>query len=85
MATAKPIAVQDNSTIQRLEDEMRDLEERLRHGEGIVREEREKGSDRERVDYLETHWIRLLRNYELLYDRLLRQMALRRDSDDIGL
>lgn len=85
MATAKPITFQDDSTIQRLEDEMRDLENRLRHGEGIVRQERDRGTDRERVDYLETHWIRLLRNYELLYDRLHRQLALRRDAEPPSL
>lgn len=78
MATAKPAWAQNESTILKLEEEMRELESRLLQGEGIVRQEKERGSDRDRVDYLEMHWVRLLRNYELLFDRLQRQRAARR-------
>lgn len=54
------------------EEELRDLERRLRRGEELVRNARDAGEDRERIEYLETAWLKLLHYYEVRSDRYRR-------------
>lgn len=65
-----------------LEEEMRALEQRLRQGEALIRDERVTGHDPSRLSLWENRWIQLLRQYELLCDRLQRQIAVTAGSDD---
>jgi hypothetical protein len=62
----------DDATANALQEKIRTLEGRLRKGEEILRAQKEAGSDRKEVEWLETRWINLLRQYELLCDRLER-------------
>lgn len=80
---AEPLpASPDNLAAHSLEDEIRTIELRLRRGEQYVRDQRDAGGDHELLMRLEGGWIKLLRQYEILYDRLQRQSAHRRKSPD---
>lgn len=71
-----------HDTARELEEEVRALEHRLRQGEAVIREERARGHDPSRLTHWETRWIQLLRQYELLCDRLQRQMTAAATSDE---
>ena len=55
--------------------QVRVLETRLREGEEVLRRAQETGVDPDLLRRWEVAWIKLLRQYELLYDRLGRQAA----------
>lgn len=73
MAEPSPASSVENVAAHSLEDEIRTLEARLRKGEEIVRLQKEAGGDHEVLARLEMKWINLLRQYEILCDRLRRQ------------
>ena len=73
MAQPKTAKAADRPSSQDLEEELRVYERRLREGEDLVRHGRETGGDGELLDRWEAAWIKLLRQYELLYDRVQRQ------------
>ncbi|MBX6772764.1 MAG: hypothetical protein IRY83_13620 [Chloroflexi bacterium] len=83
MTEAGPITAGDAATARSLEEEIRALERRLRDGEEILRTQRAAGGDRELLARWEQGWIKLLRQYELLCDRLYRQTA-QRSHDNSG-
>lgn len=74
----------ENATASSLEEEIRATEQRLRTGEEVIRHHKETGGDHEVLARWENTWIKILRQYELLCDRLERQQAQRRVSDAPG-
>ncbi len=73
MAEPSPAYPVENVAARSLEDEIHTLEARLRKGEEIIRLQKEAGGDHDALVRLETKWIGLLRQYEILCDRLRRQ------------
>lgn len=70
----------DRASVPALEAEIQALEQRLRRGEEILRQRREAGDDRDLLARYEREWVKLLRQYEILCDRLQRQQAYRQSS-----
>lgn len=73
MAQPKTTLSNDGPSAQELEADVSNLERRLREGEELVRRARETGGDRELLERWESHWLKLLRQYELLCDRVERR------------
>lgn len=73
MVQPRPTTPRDSETARELEEEARQLVQRLRQGEDLIREKRSRGDDPEVVDHWENRWIQLLHRYEILSDRLYRQ------------
>jgi hypothetical protein len=78
MAQPRSATPPERTTAQELEEEVRVLERRLREGEEMVRRGKESGGSRELLDRWEVAWIKLLHQYERLYDRLQRQTGAKR-------
>lgn len=70
----------DRAPSPALEAEIQALEQRLRRGEAVLRQRREAGDDVDLLARYEREWVKLLRQYELLCDRLERQRAHRQSS-----
>lgn len=75
MAEPSPDSSPENAAVRALEEEIRVLEQRLRNGEEILRSKKEAGGDHELLAYWESRWIKLLRQYELVCDRLQRHTS----------
>ena len=75
MVQPQPVPAPARDTARELEEEARALEQRLRQGEELIREKRDRGDDREVVDHWENRWIQLLHRYEILRDRAYRQSS----------
>lgn len=82
MAEPSPDSSPENAAVRALEEEIHVLEQRLRNGEEILRTKKEAGGDHELLAYWESRWIKLLRQYELVCDRLERHMSVRRQASN---
>lgn len=80
---ARPLTADslENATTSALEAEIRVLERRLREGEELLRHGRDTGGDLELLARWEVGWIKLLRQYEILNDRLRRHLRAQRSAD----
>ncbi|HEX5414569.1 MAG TPA: hypothetical protein VFZ25_02810 [Chloroflexota bacterium] len=72
MVQPRPIVTRDPDTARELEEEARQLVQRLRQGEALIRDKRARGDNAEIVDHWENRWVQLLHRYEILSDRLYR-------------
>lgn len=79
MAQPKTALSNNRPSAHDLEEDLSHLERRLRDGEEVVRRGRETGGDRELLDRWEAAWIKLLRQYEILCDRVQRQTIAERE------
>ncbi len=75
MAQSKSAISADRSTMSDLEEAIGALERRLRDGEEQLRHVREGGGDVRQLERWEGAWIHLLRQYELMCDRLGRHLT----------
>ena len=83
MGEPAPISSIDRTTAHSLEEEIRSLEGRLRKGEEILRSRKAAGEDAEVLHRYEMAWVKLLRQYEILCDRLQRQSAHQRETQNV--
>jgi len=75
MAQPKPAISVERSATSELEEAIVALERRLRDGEEPLRRVREGGGDARQLERWEGAWINLLRQYELMCDRLGRHLT----------
>ena len=75
MAQSKQAISIDRAAMSDLEEAIIALERRLRDGEEQLRRVREGGGDARQLERWEGAWINLLRQYELMCDRLGRHLT----------
>jgi hypothetical protein len=75
MAHSRPAISADRAAMSDLEEEISALERRLRHGEEQLRRARDGGGDARQLERWEGAWIKLLRQYELMCNRLGRHLT----------